>query len=181
MFFRPLYTCAHVTEIPLTHLKEQGVSLVILDLDNTLKKPHTTEVCPSIMEWLTLCDKVGLTCVCVSNNKNMAYCAESENQLGIPVVYKAHKPFGKATRLMLHQHNVRPNQAVLIGDRPLTDIWGAHHHGMHSILVDPLKKGEEPLHYVVLRWLERRVIGKPIFPHPYPTHLDLASNTTASE
>lgn len=175
MFFRPLYACSHVTEIPLEHLKTQGIHLILLDLDNTLKKPHTNMVCPTILNWLSVCQAMGFTCVCVSNNKKMSYCLESEAQLGIPVLYKAHKPFGKALRLTLRHYDTLPKNAVLIGDRPLTDIWGAHHHGMHSILLEPLKKGEEPLHYVILRWLERRVMSKPLFPAPYPSHAHFAS------
>lgn len=166
MFFSPLYTCAHVTKIPLEHLKEQGISLILLDLDNTLKKPHTKTVSPSILEWLTTCKNQGFTCICVSNNKQMAYCLESEQQLGIPVIYRAHKPFGKSVPFILKEQGVTPKQAVLVGDRPLTDIWGAAHHHIHSILVEPLRKGEEPLHYVILRWLERRVIRRAQFALP---------------
>lgn len=164
MFFSPLYTCTHVTNIPLDHLKEQGVILILLDLDNTLKKPHTNMVCPTIMDWLATCKAQGFTCICVSNNKKMQYCLESEQQLGIPVIYHASKPFGGSVKFVLKEQGVTPKKAVLVGDRPLTDIWGAAHHQMHSILVEPLRKGEEPLHYVILRWLERRVIRRARFP-----------------
>ena len=170
MFFNPLYSCAHVTDIPLNHLKELGISLILLDLDNTLKKPHTNTVCPTILNWLATCKEQGLTCICVSNNKQMQYCLDSEEQLGIPVIYRAHKPFGNGIAKALKETGMSPKQSVLVGDRPLTDIWGAAHYNMHSILVNPLRQGEEPLHYVILRWLERRVIGRVKYPLAISVH-----------
>ena len=52
--------------------------------------------------------------------------------------------------LMLEAH-----QVVVVGDRPLTDIWAGQRQGSLTILVDPLIKHQENGLFKILRRLER--------------------------
>ena len=56
--------------------------------------------------------------------------------------------------------NVQPNEAVVIGDRPLTDILAGKLLGGKTILVDSITKDTENKPTRFVRKLERLVIRK---------------------
>lgn len=158
MLVKPTLIIPDVTAIDLTWLKAQGVEGIIFDLDNTIMAPHAGFLEDNIKSWLENVQDAGFRSIVVSNNKKMVYMQEVEKVLNFPVIGNAGKPRRKYLRQALSMLNLTPDQVVVIGDRPLTDIWGGQRLGAHTILVDPLTKAIEPPMIQFLRRLERMFV-----------------------
>lgn len=155
MFLKADWVVSDITTIDLRALKAQGVRGFIFDLDNTIMAPHTGRLEDRICTWLTLLRAEGFQCLVLSNNKRADYCQEAEALLGIPVISHAAKPDTRAFRQALAQMNLTAREVVMVGDRPLTDIWVGQRMGAYTILVDPLIKHSERFYIKFLRSLER--------------------------
>ena len=162
-FLKPDWVVLDVLNLPLDALAAQGVKGFIFDLDNTIMPPHTALVSDTIKQWLASLTTRGFSYIVVSNNHNVAYMQQAENHLGVPVLGPARKPSRTMLREALTQLSLPTHQVCVVGDRPLTDIWGGQRLGATTILVDPLQRAIEKGHIHVLRALERLFIQVP--PH----------------
>lgn len=162
MFVKASLVVPHVQDIDLLVLKDQGIRGFIFDLDNTLMIPHTGVLDEPVTNWLGSVHEEGFRCVVVSNNHQADYIRQAEEILGFPAFAKAAKPRRRFLRKALEILEMDPHEVAVVGDRPLTDIWGGQRLGAYTILVDPLNKLNEPDLIKVLRWMERLVIRHPI-------------------
>ena len=135
---KPTYIYEHVREINLDEMKKRGVKAFLFDLDNTIMPPKTGFFPQEIKEWLERV-KQDFKIAVVSNNHNLKYLEEVKKEV-------------------LSSFGITPEQAVMVGDRPLTDIWVGHRLNMITVLVDPLMKHQEHNIIKFLRKLERAFI-----------------------
>jgi HAD superfamily phosphatase (TIGR01668 family) len=159
LFVKADLRLSHVAEIDLETLSEKGIRGFLFDLDNTLMIPHTGVLDDTVKNWLDTVHAKGFQCFVVSNNKDAQYVEEAAVVLGFPGVAHAAKPSRRYFQQALDEMNLTPEQVAVVGDRPLTDIWGGQRLGAMTILVEPLNKAHEPTLYHVLRWLERLVLA----------------------
>jgi HAD superfamily phosphatase (TIGR01668 family) len=95
----------------------------------------------------------------ISNNKNDSYIENANKIAPCKVVGRADKPNPKIMGEYLESINVKPQEAVMIGDRPLTDILAGKLLGCKTILVGSINPNENlPIKFV--RALERSTIRK---------------------
>lgn len=157
MFLKADYTLNSVLEIDIEEMRNKGVEAFIFDLDNTLMEPNTGFLRDDIKDWLnnlTAQFKVAV----VSNNPIPSYEKKVKETLDFPVYFKAHKPSRRFVRAALKELGVVPENAAMVGDRPLTDIWVGQRLKMVTILVDPLRKHQEHPFVQFLRKLERMFV-----------------------
>lgn len=155
---RPTYILdSDITTVNLERLKVDGVKGIILDLDSTLMAPRSGIIEERVHAWLMQAEQ-NFKLAVVTNNKNKKYLEKASNCLAMPLVGKAAKPSRKILRQVLAQLDLKAEEAVLIGDRPLTDILCGHRAGMKTCLVMPLETMNEHPLVVSLRKLERLVI-----------------------
>lgn len=159
MFLKPDYNLKKIYDINLEELKEQGVKAILFDLDSTLMASKTAEYSPEIKEWLN-CVRSDFFIAVVSNNKNLEYIKKVSEITDFPVLFKAGKPNPKKAKEFLTQHGFECKSAVLVGDRPLTDIWCGKLMGCKTILVDSITADTENLPTRVVRHLERIFVKK---------------------
>jgi uncharacterized protein len=158
VFLRPTFLIdGDITDIDLKHLEQEGIKGIILDLDSTLVAPRSAKLTPSAAEWLKQAKEKFAVAV-VSNNKRADYLKAVEDLLAMPVVGNARKPSRQAILSVLDEMKLTPNEAVLVGDRPLTDVWAGMRVGMKTILVHPLKSMNEPGWIKFIRRMERLFI-----------------------
>lgn len=155
MFLKPDYLIkGDITDIDLNMLSQIGIKGLILDLDSTLVVPHSAELSGDAAAWLEqACSRFKVAIA--SNNKDEVYLDKIRQLLSIPVIGKAAKPSRKAFRRLLTDFDLKAEQVAVIGDRPLTDIWGGQRAGMKTILVGILKCQKEPGWKGRIRKLER--------------------------
>jgi len=151
---RPTYIIEHVTDINLDDLKGEGIKGLLFDLDNTLMPPNFCELTEDIEKWLIEVKK-DFKIAIVSNNPKLDYIEEARKILDCPVYGKAKKPQRTVALKALKELDILPSQAVIVGDRPLTDIFVGQRLGMITVLVDPLIKHQEHAVIKFLRRLER--------------------------
>ncbi|MBQ4115550.1 HAD hydrolase-like protein, partial [bacterium] len=95
----------------------------------------------------------------ISNNKNDKYIENANKIAPCKVIGRADKPNPKIMGEYLNSVNIEPKNAVMIGDRPLTDILAGKLLGCKTILVGSINPTENlPTKFV--RALERSTIRR---------------------
>lgn len=156
MFLKPDYNLKNVYEINLEELKEQGIKCLMFDLDSTVMVSKSAKFLPETLEWFnTFLDKFEVAII--SNNKNDEYISNANKIAPCKVIGRADKPNPKIMRMYLESVNVKPSEAVMIGDRPLTDILAGKLLGCKTILVGSINPSEN-VPTKLVRALERSTI-----------------------
>jgi hypothetical protein len=155
MMLRPTYLIdGDVTDIDLSRLEQDGIKGLIFDLDSTLLAPHSGLLTEEVAHWLEEARRRFQVAV-VSNNKREPYMQQVRDLLNIHCIGCAGKPSTKAFLTVLNMFRLAPHEVAVIGDRPLTDVWGGQRAGMRTVLVLPLKSMSEPGWVRMFRRLER--------------------------
>lgn len=159
MFLKPDYNVEKLEDIDFEFLWQQGKSVLMFDLDSTVMPSHSGEFLPETKELLSkLSEKFAI--VIVTNNKNEQYLAKARASSDIEIISHAGKPSVKKIYEYLAKTGKTPQDAVMIGDRPLTDILAGFLAGMTTVLVDSITKDKESPLVRFVRKLERSVIAK---------------------
>ena len=158
MFLKPDYNLKNVYEINFEELKENGIKCIMFDLDSTVMVSKSATFLPETIEWFSSFLK-DFEVAIISNNKNEEYISNASKLAPCKVIGKANKPNPKIMGQYLNSIGVKPQNAVMIGDRPLTDILAGKLLGCKTILVGSINPTENiPTRFV--RALERSTIRK---------------------
>lgn len=139
--FIPSQYVRTVFDITPESLLDRDIRGIITDLDNTLVEWDRPEATPMLIDWLKSMKDSGIQVVIVSNNNELRVKSFSD-PLGIPFIYQARKPMGKAFRKALQIMSVNREHVVVIGDQMLTDIFGGNRNKLHTILVLPVAQSD---------------------------------------
>lgn len=156
--FLPNQYKENIYEIDFEDLKAKGIKGIITDLDNTLiewDRPYATA---EVEGWFEQAEKHGLKVVVVSNNGKQRV-GEFANPLNVPFVYRAKKPFSLGYKMALEKLDLSKDEAVMVGDQVLTDVFGGNRMGLHTILVVPIVKTDE-IWTRFNRMIERQLLRK---------------------
>jgi len=157
MLLRPDFNLKDIYEIDLQLLKSQGIKAIFFDLDSTIMVSKSGEYNERTENWLEEVSNDFFIAV-ISNNKNVEYLEKVRNISSFQVIGGANKPSPKAMRKLLKEINIQPHEAVIVGDRPLTDILAGKLLGSKTILVGSINAENEGRATQFVRWLERRFI-----------------------
>jgi HAD superfamily phosphatase (TIGR01668 family) len=146
-----------ITTVDLQRLAADGIKGIILDLDSTIMAPRSGLIEERVSQWLNQAEQ-NFKLAVLTNNKNEKYLQRAAKSLPILLVGRAAKPSRKALFNLLDKLDLIPEEAVLIGDRPLTDILAGKRAGMKTCLVSPLSTMNEHALVKYVRKLERLVI-----------------------
>ena len=123
-----------LTDVHPELLRSRGITLLMLDFDNTIV-PYTTSVPTEVMhKWLkTIAASDIQLCVVSNSHKDRVkiFCGK----YGIPCITHANKPFSKGIKECLAKFHLHPQDCALVGDQIFTDTMGANAVGVTSILV----------------------------------------------
>ncbi len=143
-----------ITDINLLALQDDGIRGLIFDLDSTLLAPRSGELTDEVAVWLAKARDMFKVAV-VTNNKHDPYVEQAGRLLDMHCIGRAAKPSRRAFLEVLALFGLPAQQVAVIGDRPLTDVWGGQRAGMKTVLVWPLKTMNEPSWVTMFRKLER--------------------------
>jgi len=155
---KPDYNLKNVYEIDFTDLKAQGIKCLMFDLDSTIMVSKSANFLPETLEWFNSFIN-DFDVVIISNNKDDKYIENANDIAPCLVIGNANKPNPKVMAEYLKTKNILPGEAVMIGDRPLTDILAGKLLGCKTILVGSINPNENLLTKFV-RMLERSVIKR---------------------
>ena len=111
---------------------------------------------PETVEWFNSFIK-DFEVAIISNNKNEEYINNASKLAPCRVIGMANKPNPQIMRSYLKSIEIKPHEAVMVGDRPLTDILAGKLLGCKTILVGSINP-KENLPTKIVRALERSTI-----------------------
>ncbi len=135
----PKYSFDCLTDITIDDLKNMGVKLVAVDLDNTSVHDCTITPLDGVKEWFKNVMSAGFKVVLISNSFKLRGQVMGKI-LGCPSYGPAAKPSTKCMLQAANDAGVDASEMALIGDRLFTDILGANNFGAVSVYVKPYRK-----------------------------------------
>lgn len=156
--FVPEYYFETFDEASADFLCGIGVKGIVLDVDNTLEPYENATPGDHVVSWLNSLSKKGIRAAIVSNNGGDRINLFNKD-LGLPVYYKAKKPFKKNILRAMRDIGTDRDNTILMGDQVFTDVWAAHNAGIKAILVPPIKDKRDIL-TKFKRLLEKPVMRK---------------------
>ncbi len=156
--FRPDYIFEKTTKITPQFLKQQGITNLLLDVDNTLTTHNNPEPSPGIEEWLAEMKANGINMVIISNN-NKKRVRPFAARLGLPFTSMAFKPlpFGYKKGMKMLGGNAK--NTAMVGDQIFTDVMGANLSGMKCFMVLAILQ-EDGAGFKLKRKLEKGFVEK---------------------
>lgn len=157
MRIKPDYNLKSIYDIDLSELKLKGIKIIMFDLDSTLMVSKSGMYLEETKQWLSEVQKK-FEVVVISNNNSIEYLDKVRAISDFDVVGSAAKPDITIMKKYLEDKGIMPSEAVMVGDRPLTDILGGIRLGCITILVDSINAENENKPTRFVRWLERCTI-----------------------
>lgn len=140
--FLPDFTATSVKDIDFVQLKKLGVEHLLFDLDQTLRRPYSRKLPPSI---ITLLNEVA------ESSQFSSLCLVSNNQRNLkrysqPINARVFQPFRRGLKYIrkpnplffeyvLKELDTTPEKTVMIGDRLHADVLGGNRMGMFTVYV----------------------------------------------
>ena len=153
---RPNFIINVITDISVDFLKENNITTLLLDVDNTLSIAHANKTLrEGVPEWLEEMKQGGISLMILSNAKKKR-AEKFAKSIGLDVVGLAAKPlpFGyiKAVKKLKAKHK----NTAIVGDQVFTDVLGGKLSGIKTILVTNITP-EETLSFKIRRKIEKKL------------------------
>ncbi|NLE37918.1 MAG: YqeG family HAD IIIA-type phosphatase [Pirellulaceae bacterium] len=155
--FTPHLRVSRVEQLDFELLGRLQLEALLLDVDCTLKEYRSLTVPGQIVEWVDSLRERKIGMCLVSNGRGRRIGAVAE-QLGLPLVSTALKPFPRGCRRALAEQNFDPRHTAMVGDQVLADVVAGRSAGLFTILVDPIHPEQEPWFTRAKRPLERYLV-----------------------
>lgn len=124
--------------IPFEYLLEHDVRCILIDRDNTCVPRTTKRVPPEILAWFNhVQHELHIPIYVVSNNVHVRQVQKSARELGCEALSHAMKPSPRVLTALLRKLNIKPQNALMIGDQIFTDIVAGRLAQTQTILVRP--------------------------------------------
>jgi hypothetical protein len=151
--FHPDYAARRLTDVSAEALLARGIRGVILDIDNTTAPWGEAAADNAAVQWIRHARSIGLKLVFLSNSTDRRVRALSE-ALSVPCVTGGKKPLPGFFRRAVRELGLPADEAAMVGDTVITDIFGANRLGLTTILVEPLTP-RDFMGTKIYRWIER--------------------------
>ena len=106
-------------------LKQEGVKLLLCDLDNTLRLHSEKEPADELAKWIKDCKNAGVQVVVISNNGRKKMMQKFCEPLDIPCKWWAKKPMSTKLTEAMAEYKTQPKSTVMLGDKWSTDVLAA--------------------------------------------------------
>jgi uncharacterized protein len=150
--FVPDRIFSDISEITPSLLKKEGVSGLVLDIDNTLAPCYVELPDDTLKEWIAGLRSLQVKLYIISNNRTNRVSKFSK-ALDVPYFCNGMKPFPRAFLRAVREMDIPRDHVAAVGDQIYTDVCGAHLAGIRAWLVNPIDPHETVI-FKVRRWLE---------------------------
>lgn len=124
-------------DVTAQYLKEQGITLLLSDLDFTLAPKSVRRPDRALREWITGLESAGIVLMIVSNNRSGARVTEFCAELGVPYQGHAGKPSPRGLEAAMARTGTDRTHTAMLGDKLLTDVLAANRAGVLALMVEP--------------------------------------------
>lgn len=154
-FLLPNEFVTSIFEVTPEKLANLGIKGIITDLDNTLVEWDRADATEELVAWFDMMREAGIKVIIASNNNEQRVRTFAEPH-GIPFIYRAKKPLGKAYYDAMVKLRLNRDEVAMLGDQLLTDVMGAKRQKIYTFLVRPVADSDG-LVTKFNRFVERRV------------------------
>ncbi len=155
MLFTPEILYKSVSHITPKILARDGITALVLDVDNTLTGDESQLLEPEVVQWLDAMRTAGVRLMIVSNNKPQRVQPFAD-RVGLEWVPKARKPLTTGLQIAQKRLGVPKAQMAMVGDQIFTDRLAAALFGIRCLMVLPRTKD-----------VNRAIIIKRFFEKPF--------------
>ena len=132
--FLPGLMTEKLTDLTPEFLRSRGITLLMMDFDNTIV-PYTTDVPTEKMKaWLETMNGSKVKIAIVSNSKNdrlSRFCRDYH----LDYIMRAHQPSPQGLLECMERFGFAPENAAIVGDQIFTDTLAGNLAGVTPILV----------------------------------------------
>ena len=139
------FICQRFADLTPTLLRKHGVTVVLVDLDNTLIPYSLSMPTEELLDWRARLAEAGITLFVVSNNRHGTRVVPFCEAMDVPYLLHARKPSPYGFREALRLLDADPAHTLAVGDQVYTDVVGAHRAGIRAALVHPIDLKHYPL------------------------------------
>ena len=163
--YLPDFCYDNIYQLTPAFLEEQGIRVLICDIDNTLE-PYE-EPCPTekLRLWIDDMMSHGIRFALVSNNHEPRV-ERFNRELQFFAIYESGKPSSEPIKAAIKALGAEPSECAVLGDQIFTDVLAGKRAGIRAILVKPIRdkntrslrlrrRMEKPL-LALYRWKHRK-------------------------
>ena len=125
-------------EITPEYLRDQGITLLLSDLDFTLAAKSTRRPDQNLRDWIALLKENGIEFMIVSNNRSGKRVTEFCADLGVGYQGHAGKPSTRGLVAAMERAGRDKAHTAMLGDKLLTDVLAANRTGVLALMVEPV-------------------------------------------
>ena len=125
-------------DITPDYLTEQGVTLLLSDVDFTLAAKKTPRPDQPLRDWIADLAAHGIGFMIVSNNRSGRRVTEFCADLGVPYQGHARKPSPRGLYAAMERAGADAAHTAMLGDKLLTDMLAANRAGVLALMVEPV-------------------------------------------
>lgn len=138
--FRPSMYRKNIFDINYNRLKEQGVTCLVFDLDNTLGLVSHKKCPRKTKKLLRELQKDFL--IIISSNNTKSRIKPYLKDIGVDGVAWSMKPTTRGLRIIKRKYQLVKREMCIIGDQIITDVLCGNRFKIKTILVDPMGDNE---------------------------------------
>ena len=131
-----LFDC--YAQITPEYLQQQGITLLLSDLDFTLAAKSTRRPDQPLRDWIGSLKAAGIDFMIVSNNRSGSRVTEFCAELGVPYQGHAGKPSTRGLVAAMERAGADRAHTAMLGDKLLTDFLAARRAEVLSLMVEPV-------------------------------------------
>lgn len=154
----PFATATSIYDIDIKFFIDNGVKVLLMDLDNTLDSYRLYHPTPRAIELIQKIRDANILPVIISNNRGKRVRTYA-NDLNVEYINSAAKPFAFKINKFIEKHGWDKKDLMLVGDQMITDVAAGNRAGLRVILTDKIVKEDQ--------WTTRfnRIFGRRIRKH----------------
>ena len=154
----PDYMFEKFDDIGVDFLRSEGVSSLIIDIDNTLAPYEVAEPDERTFRWFESLAEAGIGAALVSNN-DRTRVERYNSRLSLPAYYDCHKPSRKYLRKAMEDIGAESGSTLFLGDQIFTDVVAARRMGLRAAVVPPIKD-KKTVFFRFKRLMERPIMRR---------------------
>ena len=136
--FLPRLMLNALTDLTPEMLQRRGITLLMMDFDNTIVPYTTTTPAEEMETWLKAMNELADIQLCIVSNSHNDRVPQFCRERNLAVITHAKKPFSKGINECLAKFGIDSKDAALVGDQIFTDTLGANGAGVKSVLVEAI-------------------------------------------
>ena len=148
MLLTPEIIFKQVESITPDYLQKNGITALVLDVDNTLTADGSQQLDDSVAAWLDAMRAAGISLTIVSNNTARRVRPFAE-KLGLRWVALACKPLPVGLAVARRRLGVKRRQMAMVGDQIFSDRLAAGLFGIRCLFLLPRSTKSDSLLYIL--------------------------------